>query len=113
MGILTFSEVRTPLLCLLDATTQLSDGHHYVGSVNVFDAPHGSGRKFDAKGVLQYVGEFHHGQQVSVVNAGDFSQLVYFLRAIFRAEGSGKGSKGEANPVVRGVSPPRWLEQSK
>ena len=62
---------------MLDTTTQLSNGHHYVGSVNVFDAPHGSGRKFNAKGVLQYVGEFHHGEQVSEVNVQEFPQLSY------------------------------------
>ena len=30
---------------------------------------------------------------------------------LFRAEGSGEGSKGIANPVVSTLSPQRWLDR--
>ena len=46
-------------------TTELKNGNRYMGSVNALDAPHGSGRKFNAKGSLVYVGEFHLGEPVS------------------------------------------------
>ena len=48
-----------------DKTKELKNGNRYMGSVNADDAPHGSGRKFDAKGSLVYVGEFHLGEPVS------------------------------------------------
>ena len=46
----------------------LKNGNRYMGSVNDDDTPHGSGRKFDAKGSLVYVGEFHLGEPVSQCN---------------------------------------------
>ena len=49
----------------VDKTTVLKNGKRYMGSVNALGTPHGSGRKFNAKGSLVYVGEFHHGEPVS------------------------------------------------
>ena len=46
----------------------MKNGNRYMGSVNADDAPHGSGRKFDAKGSLVYVGEFHLGEPVSLID---------------------------------------------